>query len=152
MHEFPSLNRLACALVASLSVAAAGCGTDSAPGEYNNCSAAMFVDRSAAGASRTVGYGGALGSGLFAYSPSCITIAAGQTVTFSGGTTTNFGVHPLAPGVLNALTAGSPNNPIPRLSDGSRAETTVTFPTAGTYPFVCEAHASAGMVGVVHVQ
>jgi plastocyanin len=141
-----------CVLVVALAGAASGCGTDAEPGSFNDCPASAFVDRSAAGAARTIGYGGAAGSALFTYAPRCITIAAGQTVTFTGGTTSSFGVHPLAPGVLDSPRAGSANNPIPRTTDGNTRDLTVTFPTAGTYPYICEAHAAGGMTGVVRVQ
>ena len=148
-NRFP-VNRVVGALVAALSIAGAGCGGSTEAGEFNNCTAAMFVDRTAASASRVINYGSAGGSPLFGYWPPCITIAAGQSVTFTGGSATSFSIHPLAPGVLNTPTAGSANNPIPRTSTGN--DLPVTFPTAGTYPYICEAHAAAGMVGVVKVQ
>lgn len=143
---------LPAALVVVLAAATSSCGTDADGAELNRCATAAFVDRSAAGASRVVGYGGASGSSTFTYSPPCITIAAGQSVTFSGGATASFGVHPMSPGVLNSPAAGSPGNPIPRVTDGNVREVTVAFPTAGTYPYVCEAHAAGGMVGVVRVR
>jgi len=134
-----------------LCAAASSCG-DSSDADLNGCTAAQFVDRSAASASRVVGYGGGGGSAIFGYSPKCIIIAAGQTVTFAGGTNTNFGVHPLGPGINGDATAGTAGNPIPRMADGSTRDVTVTFPSAGTFPYVCEAHAAAGMIGVVRVQ
>ena len=79
-------------------------------------------------------------------------LAAGQSVTFSGGATSSFGVHPLSPGALNSPRAGTAGNPIQRLTDGNMREVTVTFPSAGTFPYICEAHASTGMTGVVRVQ
>jgi plastocyanin len=118
----------------------------------NNCSETSFVDRTATGAARVVGYGGASGSGPFTYSPACIIVAAGQSVTFSGGTNSSFGVHPLSPGVLDSPRAGSAGNPIPRTTDGNVREVTVAFPAAGNFPYICEFHAAGGMVGVVRVR
>jgi plastocyanin len=140
------------ATVVVLAAATSSCGDDTEPGSFNACATAQFVDRTAAGASRTIGYGGAAGSTLFGYSPQCITIAAGQTVTFTGGASSSFGLHPLSPGVLDSPRAGSANNPIPRTTDGNTRDLTVTFPTAGTFPYICEAHAAGGMTGVVQVR
>jgi plastocyanin len=140
------------AVVVSLAAATSSCGTDDGGPSFNGCAPSQFIDRSAAGASRTVGFGGASGSTLFSYSPACITIAAGQSVTFSGGGSSGFGAHPLAPGALGAPTAGSAGNPIQRTTDGNLRETTVVFNVAGTFPYICETHAAAGMVGVVRVQ
>lgn len=139
-------------LAAALLGAASGCGSDADEAALNGCESSQFVDRTAAGAARTVGYGGAAGSATFTYSPKCITIAAGQSVTFSGGASSSFGMHPLAPGVVDSPTAGTAGNPIPRVTDGTMRDVTVTFPAAGTFPYICEAHAAAGMVGVVRVQ
>ncbi|MBK8694737.1 MAG: hypothetical protein IPN17_21270 [Deltaproteobacteria bacterium] len=149
--RFAVTHRLS-ALVVVLSALTSSCGTDAEEGSINDCSSSQFVDRTAAGAARTIGYGGASGSTLFTYSPRCITIAAGQSVTFSGGATSSFGVHPLSPGALNSPRAGTAGNPIQRLTDGNMREVTVTFPSAGTFPYICEAHASTGMTGVVRVQ
>lgn len=151
-HRFAVIRRLVTAAVALAAASLSGCGGDTEDGSFNDCASSQFVDRTAAGASRTVGYGGASGSALFTYSPRCITIAAGQSVTFTGGTTSSFGVHPLSPGVLNSPRAGTAGNPIPRVTDGNMRDVTVTFPSAGTFPFICEAHASTGMTGVVRVQ
>jgi plastocyanin len=80
------------------------------------------------------------------YMPRCIEIAAGSTVTFNG----NFAFHPLAPGVMGDMTAGSPSNPITPTSSGTAQS--FTFPLAGTYPYFCTAHASLGMSGVIRVR
>jgi plastocyanin len=74
------------------------------------------------------------------YSPACVKVTAGSTVTIQGSA-----VHP-----LSGLTTGSPNNPIP--SGGQMTPQTVVFPTPGFYPFHCDVHFSIGMAGVVWVQ
>ena len=143
-------------MAAALAIAlAAGCSSvtpvqtppaDGGPPPLNNCGASDFVDRSAMSADRSVNFGGQNGSPSFRYAPQCITIAAGQSVTFNG----SFAAHPLSPGTNPAaLTAGSPGNPIQRTGGGTQAM--FTFPTAGTYPYFCEMHYAAGMVGVVQV-
>jgi len=64
-----------------------GGNTTPQPG-VNGCSS--FTDATAAGAARTINFGGGLGN---AYSPQCLAIAAGQQVTFIG----TFSAHPLCP-------------------------------------------------------
>lgn len=111
----------------------------------HDCTTADCVDRSAATAERKIGFGTALGSPALNYAPRCLTIAAGQTVTFVG----NFNTHPLVGGQYNG-DGGSPNNPMGRHDMGS-TDLPVTFSTAGSYPFFCDLHAPT-MVGVVRVQ
>jgi plastocyanin len=75
---------------------------------------------------------------MFVYTPPCLKVPAGTTVTIGGSA-----IHP-----LSARTGGSAGNPIPMhmMSDAM-----VTFPTAGFYPFQCDIHFSIGMKGVVWV-
>ncbi len=132
------------ALLASISA----CGDDAPPASgsaLNGCTDALFVDRTATGADRTVTFG--TGAAAFAYAPKCITVAAGQSVTFMG----DFSVHPIAPGTSPAAPdAGTAGNPIPRAATGSMTQ--VTFPTAGTYPYYCVFHYAGGMAGAVRVR
>ncbi|MDB4990831.1 MAG: hypothetical protein JWN04_6009 [Myxococcaceae bacterium] len=112
---------------------------------YNDCTPDKYVDRSAPGADRTITFGN-----NFKYAPPCITIAAGQSVTWKG----DFGAHPLSPGVGGSMTTvGSPNSPI-KETKATAADTTFMFPTAGAYPYVCEYHYAAPhfMVGSVQVK
>lgn len=112
---------------------------------FHQCTTEMYADRSAPTAERTIEFGGA--TTPFSYSVPCMIIAAGQTVRFQG----SFIGHPLEHGVSPAdMNAGSPNTPIPRLSEGMMTD--VTFPTAGTYPYFCQMHYLAGMTGVIHVR
>lgn len=112
----------------------------------NGCTAETFVDRTAADAERVVGLGGERGSGGFSFAPKCMTIAAGQEVTFVGA----FSTHPLTPGVPGNTQGGSPANPIRLTSSGTMVA--FTFPRAGVYPFVCGMHGFLGMNGVVVVR
>ncbi len=133
-------------LVAATAALCASCGAEppASPG-LNGCPDTAFVDRSAAGADRTVSFG--TGAAAFAYAPRCITVAAGQAVTFRG----DFAVHPLSPGTSpSARDAGVGANPITRRDTGNEAQ--VTFASAGTYPYFCEYHYAGGMAGVVRVR
>lgn len=114
---------------------------------YHGCVAAMFVDRSDAASDRTVAFGTVGAMASLTFRPKCITIAAGQSVTFMGA----FGTHPLSPGTGPATTGeGSPANPIPATNSG--ASLTVRFPAVGTYPYFCTQHVLVGMAGVVNVR
>jgi plastocyanin len=88
------------------------------------------------------------GSGLV-YSPSSLTIAAGDSVTWvnDGGfhnVAANDGSFRCAAGCQGAGGNGSPS------SDPWSA--TRTFPTAGTFPYHCEVHGPSGMTGSITVQ
>jgi plastocyanin len=73
---------------------------------------------------------------------SCIIVSVGTRVTWEG----DQGLHPLVGGVSPTVDAGSP------IADAMTAgtTTTVTFDTAGDYPYFCNAHTN--MQGVVYVQ
>jgi plastocyanin len=121
----------------------ASCGSSSSSnsnnnsGALNNCS--TFQDASAGSRNITFTFP--------SYSPACMSITAGQTVTFSGA----FGTHPLEPGESPESPGGmsSPNNPITPTTSGSSLS--VTFPTAGLYGFYCGVHHASGMAGVIKV-
>jgi len=107
----------------------------------NGCTTSDFVDGD------TINFGGVSGSPAFGYSPQCLKVKAGTKVTYNG----NFTVHPLSPGTdPSDLTAGSADNPITETHTGMTAS--FTFSKAGTYPFFCEMHYAAGMIGAVLVQ
>jgi plastocyanin len=109
---------------------------------FNGCTDDRFVDRTAANASREVTFGATL-----AYSPPCLLVAAGQTVTFTGA----FAAHPLRAGASpTSSLSDPPGNPIANTSTGMTL--TVTFPTAGTWPYHCATHFASGMAGVVRVR
>lgn len=81
--------------------------------------------------------GSAISTSGSSYSPSCLRVSAGTSVTIAASTT-----HPLAP-----RTGGTGNNPIPSQSSPA----SVTFPTPGFYPFHCTVHQPT-MAGVVWVE
>jgi plastocyanin len=77
------------------------------------------------------------------YSPACIKIAKGSSVTFSG----SFMNHPLSGG-----TSGTPDasSPITHTMTGTSAD--FTFSEAGTFPYYCDFHFSSGMEGAIFVE
>ena len=75
----------------------AGCAASAMsppPGTVNGCANGDFGAAAADGGTARVQYGDPIG---LAYSPKCLSIAAGQSVTFVGDTTqgSDFTVHPL---------------------------------------------------------
>ena len=107
----------------------------------HGCAATDYVDQSAAAGVRTVSFGGV------AYTPRCLTIAAGQSVSFSG----SFAAHPLRGGLAPGQTGTATTpNPIANTDTGSTAA--FTFATPGFYPFYCNVHFASGMTGVVQVR
>jgi plastocyanin len=100
---------------------------------YAGCT--TYTDATASGASRTITFGFAF------YSPKCLQIRAGQSVTFSG----TFGSHPLTPacGPAAAITGTSAGN-----------SATFTFTVTGDYGYYCSLHGApsgSGMAGSIRV-
>jgi plastocyanin len=104
---------------------------------YAGCTS--YTDLTAAGANRTIKFGGGLG---LSYSPKCIKIKVGQSVKFDGA----FAGHPLKAQCEEKAT-------ITATSTG--ASKSFTFSTAGYYNYYCVYHASAstgsGMAGNIWV-
>jgi len=99
------------------------------------------------------GLGEILGDPIgLAFSPKCVSIAAGQSITFFGDTTrgSSFAVHPLRPGGGDGSDPGAVGNPVAAQDSGSTY--TVAFPAAGTYGHFCQAHQGMGMYGAVQVK
>lgn len=100
---------------------------------YAGCNS--FEDRSGAAANRTITFTSN------SYTPQCIRVAVGQTVTFSG----SFSSHPLEG-------ACGPSEVIADQSSGSSY--TASFATAGTYGYFCTRHGTrsgSGMAGAIEV-
>jgi plastocyanin len=83
----------------------------------------------------------------YQYTPKCIRIVAGQTVTFSG----DFEVHPLVGGEVVGSTANpDPSSPIPVTASGTMQA--VVFDNDGIFPYFCAAHGQTNaMFGAVFV-
>ena len=76
----------------------------------------------------------------FAYTPSCMRVKVGQTVTWSG----TFAGHPLKGAATNDPTGGL----VPATSSGTSAST--TFTKAGYYGYYCDFHGDpAGATGTM---
>jgi plastocyanin len=109
------------------------------PPLLNGCTLAMATDLSAPGATREI----MVLDDVF--SPRCVRIAPGQSVTWNG----NFSNHPLSPGkIVNNQIMAQPGNPIPMTGTGTTV--TVAFPTAAEWAFYCPNHAP-GMIGAIFV-
>ena len=101
-----------------------------------------FVDQTMT-SELTIQFGGPLGN---AYSPRCIKVLAGTTVTFVG----NFSPHPLVGGaVTDGVQMPDPSSPISFTSAGTSASFTLTAP--GQYPYYCDNHTDLGMYGAILV-
>lgn len=75
------------------------------------------------------------------YTPKCMKIKVGQSVTFSG----DFTAHPLAQSCGPAADV---------ITNGTGSSKTVTFSTAGDYGYYCQIHGAAngsGMAGSITV-
>jgi plastocyanin len=120
----------------------AGCGSGgSSNGDGGNgteicgCTEATADDLTAQ-TSVTVSFGGNVG---LHYSPKCILVAPGTSVSFEG----EFSTHPLS------ATAGT-GNPITHTASGTTAA--FTFTQAGAFGYQCDVHFGSGMCGAVYVQ
>ncbi len=120
-------------------------GTDAGGGgggggeTVNGCSAADFAmnDLSAASAARVIAF--PTGAAPAQYTPACITIAVGQSVTWNGA----FASHPLQ------QSGGDPSMWITTTNTGSTAN--FSFPVGGTYGFDCQFHPTV-MKGAIFVK
>lgn len=95
----------------------------------NGCLLATFVDRTAAGAARTITGPATLTPSQ--WSPPCMRIKAGQSVTWNVAAT--FALHPLE------AAGGDSNTPIATPA-GALTTITYAFPNAGLFGFDCGLH------------
>ena len=87
----------------------------------------------------------------YSYSPMCMRVKLGQSVTFVGGGGQSFLGHPLVGGrIISGTPFPDPGSPITPTSSGSSKTFVMTI--AGTCPYYCDNHGvSQNMVGVVYV-
>lgn len=102
---------------------------EASPFPLNGCSLASFSDRTAAGAPRTIT--GPSGLAASQWSPHCMRIKAGQSVTWSVAAT--FAAHPLE------AAGGDSSSPIVT-PGGTLTTVTYDFPNAGLFGFDCGYH------------
>ena len=100
-------------------------------------SAIIFMPSLAYAAEITMGSDGNL-----VFAPNELSIAAGESVTFTNG---DLPPH-------NMVVTDHPELSHPDLAFMGGESFTVTFDEAGDYEFQCEPHAGAGMKGVIHVE
>jgi plastocyanin len=107
----------------------------------HGCTGDNVVDRSGPSDDRTITFVN------YAYTPKCLRIAAGQTVTFSG----DFESHPLVGGEVVGSTANpDPSSPIPLTMTGTMQA--VLFADDGVFPYFCAFHGQTNaMFGAVFV-
>ena len=101
----------------------------------NGCT--TFTDMTADGGVIT----GPSGAAPSQYSPNCVQIKVGQSVTWNS----DFTNHPLVP----TSGVGTQPNPITATSTGTTV--TITFPAAGTFAYNCGIH-NTTMLGAVEVK
>lgn len=116
-------------------------GTGGSTGStVNDCDAATAEDHTADTDTTVQSMG-------LAYSPKCIKIKAGSTVTF----VSEFSSHPLVGGeFVNSMKMPDAMSPIQSTNSGSMA--TFTFPNAGAFGYYCDFHVGSGMKGAVFVE
>lgn len=107
---------------------------DTGPQPVNGCTS--FVDKSAPNDTRAIDF--PTGVSAAQYTPNCLKVKAGQSVTWNG----SFPNHPLM------AFGGDSGNPITTTNTG--ATKSFTFPAAGTYGFGCQFHSFA-MFGAIQV-
>lgn len=111
--------------------------------EVVGCAPEDFVDATAAGAERVVRFGNELGN---RYSPRCLSIAAGQTVTFQGP----FNTYGLTPGLPSSIATGAPFTPITYVFFSDSKD--FTFTLAGDFIYSNAPNAALGMTGMIRVR
>lgn len=84
----------------------------------------------------------------FIYRPRCVTISEGTRVHFVA--VPDFGMHPLYGGTVSGGQANiDPDSPIGSFTSGDVGERVLT--AAGEFPFFCDFHFAASMMGSIRV-
>jgi plastocyanin len=118
-------------------------GSGGAATMLNGCDSSTATDKTAS-TNTTVTFDDTL-----VYTPPCIRIKAGSSVTFTG----DFMLHPLQGGTVNGATrTPDPASPI-KLTSGADGGMSAmfAFPTAGNFGYYCTIHGGIGMKGAVFV-
>jgi plastocyanin len=131
---------VACSFAAAIGACASSSsgGADAGPPLVNGCAVADFAasDHTAASDPRAIGFPQGIAPGP--YTPSCMTVRVGQSVTWTG----DFTAHPLE------SFGGDAMSPITPMTMGTMAS--VTFATPGVFGFHCANHPST-MLGAIKV-
>ncbi len=84
----------------------------------------------------------------FVYRPRCVIISEGTRVRFAA--IPDFGMHPLYGGLVNDGQATiDPNSPIGSFTSGTEGERMLI--ESGEFPYFCDFHFAAGMMGSIRV-
>ena len=124
----------------STTTSASGTG-GAGPTLVNGCDPKALEDHTM-DATVEIKFGDAIG---FKYSPPCIKVKSGTMVTFTGNT----GLHPLAGGEFVTGTPAVQDPASPIKSTAGPATVSFAISPAGSYPYFCTEHYSAGMLGLV---
>lgn len=103
----------------------------------NGCARASATDLTAPGAARTIT------TVALSYSPHCVRIKTGQSVTWNA----DFQIHPLQGGTV----IGGPDDTSPIGLTSSGATKTIAFPDPGVYGYYCVVHTTL-MMGAIYVE
>jgi plastocyanin len=117
------------------------------PPTINSCTPATATDLTGQTAV-TIQY---VVGGQFIYSPNCIKVLPGTTITVTSSAGGSFGGHPFRPGfVVGAVKTPDPMSPIPAASVGNT--TSFMLSREGLFGYYCDFHAvSTGMNGAILV-
>jgi plastocyanin len=108
----------------------------------NGCNSGAAPDMTGMNAV-TISFGDAYG---FAYSPACIRVRSGTTITFQG----DFTAHPLVGGFASRSSAmADPDSPIHAPASGTA--TAFVAGDASVYPYYCANHFGSGMMGAIFI-
>jgi plastocyanin len=126
----------------SSSSSSSGSTTGGGTAEVNSCTQAAATDMTSM-TKVTIDFGGTADT----YRPNCVEVATGTAVTWSG----DFSVHPLMGGTVSgSAPTVDATSPITE-AKASGMSATVTFNTAGTFPYYCAVHFGIGMEGAIFV-
>jgi plastocyanin len=115
--------------------------------DLNGCTPGAATDLTAQ-AAVTVTF---VGLPTYSYSPDCILVKAGTTVTFSTSAPDSFALHPLTGGaILDGLATPATDGPfVPATSSGTSKDFILS--SAGSFPYYCGTHGTIGMNGAIFV-